>query len=215
MSHDSALLVSISADKSVKVFDVASFDMIAMLRLPYVPGCAEWIFTARAPCRPGACLSSHVRSRLALLQRPTFSPAVTSALQSPSRHSGAVELAAPRGHARQQQLDDNPCACCSAQRGEAGARLAIAERDAPVIHIYDARSGSDQPISSVTVRWRPAALAASSAGTACSGTRVSSSRQPRAVLVARGYACITVLLTSAGSPSKHAVKQAVGRAAIV
>jgi len=159
VSHDSALLVSISADKSVKVFDVASFDMIAMLRLPYVPGCAEWIFTARAPCRPGACLSSHVRSRLALLQRPTFSPAVTSALQSPSRHSGAVDLAAPRGHARQQRPDDNPCACCSAQRGEAGARLAIAERDAPVIHIYDARSGSDQPISSVTVRWPPAALA--------------------------------------------------------
>jgi hypothetical protein len=47
----------------------------------------------------------------------------------------------------------------SAQRGEAGARLAIAERDAPLIHIYDARSGSDQPISSVTVRRRPAALA--------------------------------------------------------
>lgn len=27
-----------------QVFDVASFDMIAMLRLGYVPGCVEWIF---------------------------------------------------------------------------------------------------------------------------------------------------------------------------
>ena len=51
MSHDSALLVSISHDKSVKVFDVASFDMMAMLRLPFVPACAEWISKARSPCR--------------------------------------------------------------------------------------------------------------------------------------------------------------------
>lgn len=38
------------------------------------------------------------------------------------------------------------------QKGEAGARLAIAERDAPTIHIYDVRSGSEWPVSSVTVR---------------------------------------------------------------
>ena len=49
VSHDSALLVSISHDKSVKVFDVASFDMMAMLRLPFVPACAEWISKARSP----------------------------------------------------------------------------------------------------------------------------------------------------------------------
>lgn len=28
----------------LQVFDVASFDMIAMLRLPWVPGCVEWCF---------------------------------------------------------------------------------------------------------------------------------------------------------------------------
>ena len=49
VSHDSTLLVSISHDKSVKVFDVASFDMMAMLRLPFVPACAEWISKARSP----------------------------------------------------------------------------------------------------------------------------------------------------------------------
>lgn len=58
MSHDSSLLVSISHDKSVKVFDVASFDMMAMLRLPFVPACAEWIFKARL--QRFACLSAAV-----------------------------------------------------------------------------------------------------------------------------------------------------------
>lgn len=30
--------------RCLQVFDVASFDMIAMLRLPFVPGCIEWCF---------------------------------------------------------------------------------------------------------------------------------------------------------------------------
>lgn len=44
VSDDGALCASISSDKTAKVFDVATFDMIAMLRLPYTPGCAEWAF---------------------------------------------------------------------------------------------------------------------------------------------------------------------------
>ena len=52
VSADGALCASISTDRSVKVFDVASFDMIAMLKLPYVPGCVEWCFQARA-CEEG------------------------------------------------------------------------------------------------------------------------------------------------------------------
>ncbi|GAB4814723.1 hypothetical protein N2152v2_001769 [Parachlorella kessleri] len=44
VSNDGSLCASISSDKSVKVFDVASFDMIAMLRLPFVPGVVEWVF---------------------------------------------------------------------------------------------------------------------------------------------------------------------------
>lgn len=44
VSHDSSLLVSLSADKSVKVFDVHTYDMMAMLRLSFVPACAEWIY---------------------------------------------------------------------------------------------------------------------------------------------------------------------------
>lgn len=54
MSADGTLLVSLSNDKSIKVFDVPNIDMMAMLRLPYIPACAEWAFRVRylqKPCR--------------------------------------------------------------------------------------------------------------------------------------------------------------------
>ena len=38
------MLVSIADDKSIKIFDVANIDMMAMLRLSFLPGCAAWIF---------------------------------------------------------------------------------------------------------------------------------------------------------------------------
>lgn len=44
VSVDGSLCATISNDKTAKVFDIATFDMIAMLRLPFVPGCVEWIF---------------------------------------------------------------------------------------------------------------------------------------------------------------------------
>lgn len=47
VSRDGSLLVSISDDKSIKVFDIPNIDMMAMLRLTYVPSCAEWIFRVR------------------------------------------------------------------------------------------------------------------------------------------------------------------------
>ena len=45
VSHDGSVLASLSSsDRSLKVFDVATFDMIGMLRLPFAPSCAEWIY---------------------------------------------------------------------------------------------------------------------------------------------------------------------------
>ena len=44
LSHDGSLLVSIAEDKSIKIFDVPNIDMMAMLRLSYLPACAAWIF---------------------------------------------------------------------------------------------------------------------------------------------------------------------------
>ncbi|DBA81879.1 TPA: hypothetical protein ACH3X1_007594 [Trebouxia sp. C0004] len=79
LSHDNSMLASISRDKTVKVFDVITFDMIAMLRLPFVPSCAAFTF----------------------------------------------------------------------KKGQAQAKLAIADQDTPNIHIYDARGGSNEPVASI------------------------------------------------------------------
>ncbi|KAL0026716.1 hypothetical protein WJX79_006852 [Trebouxia sp. C0005] len=79
LSHDNSMLASISQDKTVKVFDVITFDMIAMLRLPFVPSCAAFTF----------------------------------------------------------------------KKGQAQAKLAIADQDTPNIHIYDARGGSNEPMDSI------------------------------------------------------------------
>ena len=46
VSGDGSFCASISSDKTVKVFDVATFDMIAMIRLDYVPGCVEWVYNS-------------------------------------------------------------------------------------------------------------------------------------------------------------------------
>lgn len=37
-------LCSVSNDKSLKVFDVVNFDLINMMKLPYVPGRCEWVY---------------------------------------------------------------------------------------------------------------------------------------------------------------------------
>jgi len=44
VSSDGSVCASVSSDKTVKVFDVATFDLIAMLKLSFVPGCVGWIF---------------------------------------------------------------------------------------------------------------------------------------------------------------------------
>lgn len=44
VSSNGSLCASISSDKTVKVFDVATFDMIAMIKLDFSPGCASWGF---------------------------------------------------------------------------------------------------------------------------------------------------------------------------
>lgn len=85
VSHDSSLLVTISRDQSVKVFDVPAFDMVLMLKVPFVPKAAEWIF----------------------------------------------------------------------RRGQAKAKLAISDAESGAVHIYDARSGSNEAISSVSVHRQP------------------------------------------------------------
>lgn len=55
---------------STQVYDVASFDMIVMLKLPYIPGCVEWVFKVCGLGRGLHTLSKMERAGSAPLQRP-------------------------------------------------------------------------------------------------------------------------------------------------
>ncbi|KAK7272208.1 hypothetical protein RJT34_28677 [Clitoria ternatea] len=44
VSADGLLCCTISNDRSVKIYDVVNFDMMVMIRLPYVPGAVEWVY---------------------------------------------------------------------------------------------------------------------------------------------------------------------------
>lgn len=48
VSHDGSLCASVSLDKTVKIFDVATFDMIAIVKLEYFPGKACWAYTKKS-----------------------------------------------------------------------------------------------------------------------------------------------------------------------
>ncbi|KAK3041246.1 hypothetical protein RJ639_001529 [Escallonia herrerae] len=85
VSIDGLLCVTISSDHSVKIYDVVNYDMMVMLRLPYVPGTIEWVY----------------------------------------------------------------------KQGDVKAKLAISDRDSSFMHIYDARTGSNEPIISREIHLGP------------------------------------------------------------
>ncbi|GJN15465.1 hypothetical protein PR202_gb02383 [Eleusine coracana subsp. coracana] len=44
VSTDGLLCCTIANDQSVKIYDVVNYDMMFMMRLPYVPGAIEWVY---------------------------------------------------------------------------------------------------------------------------------------------------------------------------
>lgn len=44
VSVDGLLCCTISSDRSVKIYDVVNYDMMVMIRLPFVPGTIEWVY---------------------------------------------------------------------------------------------------------------------------------------------------------------------------
>ncbi|XVF05212.1 hypothetical protein REPUB_Repub05bG0152600 [Reevesia pubescens] len=44
VSADGLLCSTISNDHSVKVYDVVNYDMMVMIRVPYIPGAIEWVY---------------------------------------------------------------------------------------------------------------------------------------------------------------------------
>ncbi|XP_072981015.1 peptidyl-prolyl cis-trans isomerase CYP71 isoform X2 [Typha angustifolia] len=60
VSGDGLLCCTISNDRSVKIYDVVNYDMMVMMRLPFVPGAIEWVY------RQG-----DVKAKLAISERNT------------------------------------------------------------------------------------------------------------------------------------------------
>ena len=58
VSIDGLLCCTISSDRSVKIYDVVNFDMMVMIRLPYIPGAIEWVYK-----------QGDVKARLAITDR--------------------------------------------------------------------------------------------------------------------------------------------------
>lgn len=85
VSVDGMLCCTVSNDQSVKIYDVVNYDMMAMVRLPYIPGCAEWVY----------------------------------------------------------------------RQGDVKSKLAISDRNSSFVHIYDARSGSNEAIVSRVIHFGP------------------------------------------------------------
>lgn len=44
VSVDGLLCCTISNDPFIKIYDVVNYDMMFMMRLPYVPGAVEWVY---------------------------------------------------------------------------------------------------------------------------------------------------------------------------
>lgn len=85
VSVDGLYCCTISNDPSVKIYDVVNYDMMLMLRLPFVPGTAEWV----------------------------------------------------------------------SKQGDVKTKLAISERDSPLVHIYDVHAASNEPIISRQIHMSP------------------------------------------------------------
>ncbi|KAJ9188701.1 hypothetical protein P3X46_000071 [Hevea brasiliensis] len=58
VSVDGLLCCTISSDQSVKLYDVVNYDMMVMIRLPFIPGTVEWVYK-----------QGDVRARLAISDR--------------------------------------------------------------------------------------------------------------------------------------------------
>ncbi|XP_052198209.1 peptidyl-prolyl cis-trans isomerase CYP71 isoform X2 [Diospyros lotus] len=85
VSVDGLLCCTISSDRSVKIYDVVNYDMMVMIRIPYIAGSVEWVY----------------------------------------------------------------------KQGDVKAKLAISDRNSSFVHIYDARSGSNEPIISREIHLGP------------------------------------------------------------
>jgi peptidylprolyl isomerase domain and WD repeat-containing protein 1 len=128
-----------SKDRTVKVYDIVGYDMIVMLRLSFVPGAAEWCFKVSA-----------------------WAARLTPAQRCPPCMAGVPGTRACLWGTLRQQ------AACSAalplQPGDAKAKLAISDSASGSIHLFDVRSGSQEPYAEVKLHAAPVTAMRYSAG---------------------------------------------------
>lgn len=58
VSVDGLFCCTISNDRALKIYDVVNFDMMHMMRLPFIPGAVEWV-----------CKQGDVKSKIAVSDR--------------------------------------------------------------------------------------------------------------------------------------------------
>jgi hypothetical protein len=142
-SDDGALCVSISRDGTVKVFDVLTFDMIVMMKLPFVPGVAEWLVKVRAGARAGGRAGASPGGAAALRRGGGGGGGWPRRL--PCGRGAGGESAAP-AHApppadppEPPPGRPRPAPQTRPQKGDTRSRLAISDLNSPTIHVYDVR----------------------------------------------------------------------------
>ncbi|KAJ6798467.1 putative peptidyl-prolyl cis-trans isomerase CYP71 [Iris pallida] len=88
VSVDGLLCCTISNDHSVKIYDVVNYDMMYMMRLPYIPGSVEWVYK-----------QGDVKAKLAISDRNSSSVHIYDAragsnepLMSKEIHMGPVKI---------------------------------------------------------------------------------------------------------------------------
>jgi hypothetical protein len=141
---------------SVQVFDVSTFDMIAMVRLAYVPGTVEWIFQVTTVVweEEGRCIAQFASSIRPCIRACLHACVHMSEAKLQTISLWGQPLAFP--HRPSPLLPPHISTCLPAvQRGDAQAKLALSECGSPAIHIYDMRSGSNDAVAHVTIHAAP------------------------------------------------------------
>ena len=146
MSYDGAHLCTVGEDKSAKVFDVLSFDMMARAPMCHLEKSCSLLgcpFALRPPRLTRLCWQGMIRLQFTPLCCEWIYTARTQRLPLPQPSPGAIAASV-------SQPGRQPSAAHGrTQTGDAVLKLAISDAAGPAVHIFDGRSGSGEPVFSL------------------------------------------------------------------
>ncbi|XP_051202469.1 peptidyl-prolyl cis-trans isomerase CYP71 [Lolium perenne] len=88
VSVDGLLCCTISNDRSVKIYDVVNYDMMFMMRLPFIPGAIEWVY-GQGDVKPKLAVSDRSTSFVHIYDTHSGS---TDPIISKEIHAGPVKV---------------------------------------------------------------------------------------------------------------------------